>query len=232
MFAGAIRDGLRSFLRWTVVEPVLHSSAELGFQQIFNNQCQNAGLRNSFYPVGAAAGYSLMYLLFRIVDEHHLDRIVEFGSGQSTLLIDRLKKPRTKHVCYEHDPEWWSWLRGQLKDTDYRLRPLVAMAGNGKSYAWYDDVEPMDFDCLLVDGPGGVERYSRVGCRDIIERNGRTDFVIVFDDAERPGEKETIAQVCNLLRKKGLDIKVNYLWGRAKQAVITTGRFRSVSYYY
>jgi len=32
-----------------------------------------------------------MYLLFRVFNEHEVNSVVEFGSGQTTLLIDRIK---------------------------------------------------------------------------------------------------------------------------------------------
>ncbi|MFO1362583.1 MAG: hypothetical protein U1F45_08910 [Burkholderiales bacterium] len=41
------------------------------------------GVKNDFYPVGAAASYGLLYLLIRILRENEIGSIVEFGSGES-----------------------------------------------------------------------------------------------------------------------------------------------------
>src|SRR5918996_1268758 len=144
-----LKQLVRSRIDSLVVAPLRGLFTELIYQQIFERACADAGVRNTFYPVGPAANYTLLYLLFRVIRENRLETIVELGSGQSTILIDRIKPPGTRHVCYEDDPYWFDRVRHDLTDTDYRLRPLASVEIEGRGHKWYSDVEPTDFDLLL-----------------------------------------------------------------------------------
>ena len=79
-----IKQRLIGFAYRHVVRPMEDLTSEQILQQIFNQQCLNWKIRNDFYPIGGAASYSLLYLLFRVLTENEIDSIVEFGSGQST----------------------------------------------------------------------------------------------------------------------------------------------------
>jgi hypothetical protein len=232
MLLNAIKQKLKDFLTYNAVNPVNALTTEAIYQGIFDNQCRNLGIRNDFFPVGAAASYSLMYLLFRLLTEHAVSTIVELGSGQTTLLIDRIRQQETRHVCYEQDRLWHDHLGRILQRCDYRLRSMAGGYRDGIEFQWYEDVELCDFELLLVDGPIGVDRFSRFGCIDLIAANRSPDFVIVFDDSARPGERDTISHVRKVLDGSGVDYKLNELIGRAEQTIITAGRFRPVSYYY
>lgn len=227
-----LKQRLADFLAWHVTAPLRADLQEIVYQGLFSQQCINFGLRNDFYPVGAAAGYSLMYLLARILTELPVDSVVELGSGQSTLLVDRLKRPQTRHVCYENDPTWHAMLAPRLVGCDYRLRELVDRNVSGIMTRTYRELDAGDFDLLLVDGPNGTDRLSRFGCMDLIAANRRREFILVFDDSGRPGEQSTIAEVARWLSRSGIDYKSNTLSGRTQQTVITTPQFRAASYFY
>ena len=96
----------------------------------------------------------------------------------------------------------------------------------------YSGVTPIEFDLALVDGPRGVDQYSRLGCIDTIRSNPREDFVIVFDDCNRPGEVQTIQVVEKALASKGIGFEKRELSGRTRQAVFAAGDFRHVLYYW
>lgn len=228
----SIKRRLSGFLRWHVTEPICDMQMELAYQKIFDNQCRNAEQPNDFYPLGASASYGLMFLLFRVFEEHHVNSVVEFGSGQTTLLIDRIKADHTRHVCYEHDPVWHARLSARLSNCDYRLRPLRAATIEGRETQWYSDVIETDFDLILIDGPVGTERYSRFGCVELIRSLRSNDFLIILDDCQRQGERDTAAYVVDLLRTKGLEFHANQLHARTTQTVIAGGRFAGATYYY
>jgi hypothetical protein len=206
--------------------------AEQIFQGLFNQQCLNHQIKNDFYPVGAAANYGLMYLIVRILKELPVQNIVELGSGQSTILIDRIKDSTCTHTAYESNALWAGILRSRLTACDYRERPLCKLRHGDVSYQGYDTVDMQDFDFLLVDGPNGTDRHSRFGCVPLIENNQNDEFIVVADDAERPGEQETIRCIADCLAKKGIDFKLNYVAGRTTQAVITTPKYRAASYFF
>jgi len=227
-----VKERLRGFLRWNVVDPIADLANEIIFQRIFDQQCINAGIRNDFYPVGAAACHTLMYLVFRVLKEEKVETIVEFGSGQSTLLIDRIKVSGTHHVCFEEDPAWHAHLKGQLHGCDYRQRDLVKKVAEGVQYEGYGSLDVPPFDVMLVDGPRGVDRRSRFDCVPTALANPRTDYLIVVDDADRPGERETVKHLVDGLRQRGDDVKLSHARGRTAQALITAGRFKRCAYYF
>ena len=158
--------------------------------------------------------------------------MVEFGSGQTTRLIDRIKTTGTHHVCYENSPDWHALLAPRLISCDYRLRPLQEATIDGQQVQWYSEVEARNFDLLLVDGPPGTDRFSPFGCVELIRSHIAKDFLIVIDDAQRPGEQDTVAHIVNLLQKAGLAFQFNQLRGRTTQTVIAGGRFAGATYYY
>ena len=134
-------------------------------------------------------------------------------------------------MCYENDPLWHAAVAPKLKACDYRLQPLTTKQLGSVTFEGYSVMETASFDLLLVDGPGGVDHYSRFSAIELLERNGADEFILIFDDANRPGEQQTIAFVQELLRGRGLDYKLSALAGRTTQAVFTTPRYRAVSYY-
>jgi hypothetical protein len=228
----SIKHRLAGFLTRHIVRPVEDLASEQIFQQIFSQQCSNWQIRNDFYPVGGAASYSMMYLLFRLLTENKIDSIVEFGSGQSTILIDRLRSDAARHVCYEDDPAWHGAVSKKVSRSDYRLCALEQRVIDGVTCRAYSGVTPIEFDLALVDGPRGVDHYSRFGCIDTIRSNPRKDFVIVFDDGNRPGEMQTIRVVEEILAAKNIEFAKRELIGRNHQVVFAAGDFKNVLYYW
>ena len=227
-----VKTRLAGFLRWHVTNPVVAMQRELAYQHLFDIQCRNRGITNDFYAVGAAASYSLMYLLFRLFNEHEIRSVVEFGSGQTTLLIDRIKKTGTDHTCYEHSPDWYALLAPRLSSCDYRLRRLDKVTIAEHQVQWYSDVEAREFDVLLIDGPPGTERFSRFGCVELIRSHLSDDFMIIVDDGQRRGEQDTVAHIVGLIEGDGRKFRMNHLEGRSTQTVIAGGRFVAATYYY
>lgn len=205
---------------------------ELAFQSIFDTQCRNRGIRNEFFAVGAAASYGLMYFLFRVLDEQEIHSVVEFGSGQTTLLIDRIKKTGTRHVCYEDDPAWHALYGPRLSSCDYRLRPLEEVDVDTKRVRWYSGVQQQDFDLMLIDGPVGTGRFSRFGCMDLIRSSVTDDFLIVVDDCNRRGEQDTVEHIVGFLKSAGRKFRMNHLQARTEQTVIAGGRLIGATYYF
>lgn len=232
MFPNALKTKLIQFFQFNFQPRIEALHAETIFQGIFNQQCLNFRVQNDFYPVGAAASYSLMYLLMRIIKELPIRKIVELGSGQTTILIDRIKEPGCCHTAYEQNALWANILRARLSDCDFRERDLVLTKHSGVSYHGYQDLETQPFDLLLVDGPNGTDAFSRYTCMPLIEANIGREFIVVFDDASRSGEQDTIRHLADYLSKNKVEFKLNYLSGRTTQAVITTPKYRAASFFF
>jgi hypothetical protein len=228
----AAKQKLLDFFQYNIAPRIEGLHAEQIFQGIFHRQCDQFGIKEAFYPVGAAASYGLMYLLTRALTELPVRRIVEMGSGQSTILIDRLRSGEGAHVAYEQNEFWAGSVAAQVPRCDVRHRPLVPKTFRGISYDGYTDLEAVEFDLLLVDGPNGTDHASRFDCVQLVNDTKATEFIVVVDDAGRPGEQETVAEIVRVLKGRGLDFKLNHLSGRTQQAVFTTPRFRAASYYF
>src|SRR6185437_4394464 len=138
---GSVTQSLKrraaDFLRWHTVQPLENPARELLFQGIVQRDLARFGVVDDFYPIGGAASYALLYLLIRLLRENAVATIVELGSGESTRLIDRVKAPGTRHVCYENDAAWFERTAPRLRACDYRLRPLERFRLDGAEYDWY-----------------------------------------------------------------------------------------------
>ena len=206
--------------------------AEQIYQGIFIQQCRAFGVNEVFYPVGAAASYSLMYLLTRVLTELPAHRVIELGSGQTTALIDRLRKSEGSHVAYDQSELWVNTVAGRVTRCSLQFSELTSSTFEGTAYQGYAKLQKTDFDLLLVDGPNGTAQNSRFDCIPLVAANQSNEFIVIIDDASRPGEQDTVRRLSQLLAKKGIDYKLNYLSGRTTQAVFTTPKFRAASYYF
>lgn len=227
-----IKSKLLDIFRWEVQPRLEALHAEQIFQGIFAQQCAQRGLTEVFYPVGAAASYSLMYLLTRVLSELPVRRVVELGSGETTVLIDRLRHADGTHVAYDQADFWVKKVAERAPRCDVRHAPIVDKTFEGVAYGGYRDLQPVDFDLLLVDGPNGTDHVSRYDCVPLVAANTAREFIVVVDDAGRPGEQETVQALARLLKARGVDFKLNHLAGRTTQAVFTTPAFRAASYFY
>jgi predicted O-methyltransferase YrrM len=143
-------------------------------------------------------------------------RVVELGSGVSTVLLARLLTQRPPHdgfrmAAVEHDPGWARWVSDQLDreriggDVVVIHAPLLDHALAERGMQWYDEAAVaagLDaalrgglIDLLLVDGPPayaaghGLARYPALPALHDRLAPGAT---VILDDVERPGEKEVL----------------------------------------
>jgi hypothetical protein len=228
-----IKQKLLDIYRWEMLPRLEALHAEQVYQGIFEQQRARFGVRDMFYPVGAAASYSLMYLLTRILTELPVRRIVELGSGETTVLIDRLRKADDgMHLAYDQAEFWVERVADRAPGCRVWHAPIVAKSFEGVSFFGYAGLEPVDFDLLLVDGPLGTDHVSRYDCVPLVAANRAEEFIIIVDDASRPGEAETVAALSAVLKRRGVAHKLNYIAGRTTQAVITTAGYRAASYFF
>jgi predicted O-methyltransferase YrrM len=143
-------------------------------------------------------------------------RIVEVGSGISTVLLARLLTQRSgvggsRLAAVEHDARWGRWVVAQLEREgvgdgvvviDAPLRPLPAA---DEDLEWYDQAAVgvgLDavlggelIDLLVVDGPPafaagrGLSRYPAL---PVLRERLAPGATVVLDDIERPGEQEIV----------------------------------------
>lgn len=131
-------------------------------------------------------------------------RIVEFGSGASTVFIAKIMPEDSILYSVDHDDHWLgivsSWLeRESLRDRVHMIHaPLEKIqVGNHQGF-WYqrsvvDERLPEDsIDCLIVDGPpagaNGNERMARYPAVPVLKSRLSPNCSIYLDDAVREGE--------------------------------------------
>lgn len=143
-------------------------------------------------------------------------RIVELGSGVSTILLARLldqsdAADERQLVAIEHDARWHGWVVGQLARertaahvtvVHARLRPPGAL---GEGTDWYDAtalLRGLDgamggalIDLLVVDGPPAFAAglaLARHPALPVLRHRLATGATVVLDDVERGGEQEVL----------------------------------------
>ena len=205
-------------------------SMEPVYQRLVERDLQRVGITDDFYPVGAAASYSLLYLILRIALEIQPKSVLDIGAGQSSILWSRLSKAGAAHkvVTVENDAEWAAAIRPRL-DTTLLHSPLAAREVSGRTiqtYDWKDIAAEGPYDVIVCDGPWGIPRYSRYGILSLIDDTLPEDFVIVLDDAERPGEQDTEEAIVSRLEALKRSFRHGHTIARKRQAIIAGGAYR------
>lgn len=226
-FAHAFLDRARhGFYEKGYYEPI--------YRALFLREIARLGIDDSYYPIGGAANHSLLYLLTRIIGQFSIERTLEFGCGQTSFLIDEVrKKTGSPDVAWavESDTFWAEKVSGRIGGRVIQA-PLVKRRVCDRECWTYDlgELRPDDkFDLFVVDGPAGSTRYSRFGSLEVIERHLNRDFIVIFDDAERIGEVDTVRACRALLREKGVVFFEKVFSAATQQHVFFSDRYREVA---
>ena len=190
---------------------------ELNFADLLHDSTQNSTwLKDKTLSLyGWAANYSFIYTLFRILDKVSPLHILEMGLGQTTRLTSQYiayKNPSaTLDIC-EHNQDWIDIYTMDLpKSSNIKVHhlDLEYFDYDGKKNDKYKNLaqvtDNIKYNLIIVDGPVGAEKtLPRSNIIDLIPKNLAQDFIIIFDDAERSGEQNTIAQTKAKLTALGI----------------------------
>lgn len=213
---------------------------ELRYAHLLHDSwADNKWLKNKqFSPNKAAANYSFLYMLFRALDETHPKAILEMGLGQTTHMTTQYAKYfQAKLDVIEDDKEWIEIYKDKMPasvTTRIYLRPLVTFDYSGRSSEKYDDlseiVKNTRYNLIIEDGPIGYRSsLSRSNILDLIPQNLADDFVIIFDDVERPAEQETVRLLEKKLRKNNIVYTKSLYPALKTQAVLAGGNYQYVT---
>lgn len=166
----------------------------------------------SISPGRWAVSYIVLYVLYRILDEIKPQSILECGLGQSSkLTIQYADSHKAKLTICENDSKWLSFFQKQFPTADKYTKILdtemmhVVPEYESRTYAGFKSaIKNKKFDLVLIDGPRGSEHYSRPEILDIVENLDKS-FVILLDDMNRIGEKESWNLLKQKLNDKGID---------------------------
>lgn len=188
----------------------------------------------TFSLFGWAANYSFIYLLFRTLDQVCPSNILEFGLGQTTKLTSQYivnKNPSAQLNICEHNQDWINIYKKELaKSENIKINhlDLEFFEYDNKQNDKYKNIiqvtKNQKFDLIIVDGPvGGGKNLPRSNIHDLIKNdNLANDFIIIFDDAERKGEQETIRVTKDLLTEKNIQFSTFSRNGIKNQFIITS----------
>lgn len=148
--------------------------------------------------------------LITLVEEQRPKKILELGSGTSTIWLGYLcKSYGGKLITLDHLGEYLEQTkaaidRHELNDeVEARLAPLEPVNCQGEIYKWYSKSsfeDLIDIDLLVIDGPpastGKMARYPALP--EIVARLA-SNATVVLDDAHRDEEASIITEWLNHL---------------------------------
>ena len=188
----------------------------------------------TFSPGRWAVGYQYLYVLYRALTEVHPNSVLELGLGQSTRLIGQFaaRQPDVEHIVVEHDESWIKF----FTDTNplgastriAKAELITAPYLDDDQVVMYKDFEEMmegkKFNLVSIDAPfgGNAKKYARVDLLKIMPDCLDKSFMIMIDDYNRPGEKETVRKIEEVLNLAGISYSKGMYCGVKETAVITS----------
>jgi predicted O-methyltransferase YrrM len=156
-------------------------------------------------PGGWAASTDLLGELLRAVADRRPQRVVELGSGLSTLIIAAALRSNGagRLISIDADRNYAAITRAQLERqgladwAEVRIAPLTESLFEGEARPWYDTTvlaDLSDIDLLLIDGPPTLLRADiRYPTLPFFWPRLTAGAIALLDDAARSAER-AIAQ--------------------------------------
>lgn len=187
----------------------------------------------SVSPGRMAANYSMLYALVRILRDAQPDSILEFGLGQSSLIINRFISSGgmdTSYTILEDDENWIRAFRSiQNLKGDIHLAEIQHTRAFGRVIPILQlpkVIMDKPYQLFIVDGPRGIARYSRFTiCKMAEQWHEGTECIVLLDDYDRWGERETGQALIDICRKKGINVTHRVLNGLTDQLLLFTPAF-------
>lgn len=179
----------------------------------------------SFSPGGWAVDYSLLYTLYRVLNDVRPTSILEFGLGQSSKLIHQYVKSNSNAhaITCEHDKEWVDFFMKSLDgnyEVNIQMVELQEVYYKNEKTLSINNIETTFqntiFDLIIIDAPFGSPRYSRSQILELANNNLADNFCIIIDDYNRKGEIETANELLAILENKELK-SVSSVYGGTKK---------------
>jgi hypothetical protein len=187
----------------------------------------------SLSPYGMSANYSMLYVMTRILTEFNISSVLELGLGESSKIINACAESLThltNHDVVENDSDWINFFAHKLTAKSTILHcPLSTITIDNIPIKVYKQlkkkINPL-YDFYVIDGPRGRDRFSRYDICLLAENfSEKDDFIILFDDSQRKGEKETIASLKKILNRKKITYFQKDFLSIKSQTVIMTKKY-------
>ena len=203
--------------------------------------------KRNFSLNNSASNYSFMYTLFRILDEVNPKSILELGLGQTSKLTTQYANSfdDSNLMIVDGDQVWIDVFSEKLE-----ISENINLFQCDTEMFTYNDTENLrfanledivgdsKFDLIIIDGPQGFTfdpvyhhfDYSRTNIWNLID-NLADDFVIIIDDFERQGEKNTMIHLEELLNERNITFYHFRSSGVKEQYVICSEKYRFISWF-
>ena len=204
---------------------------EMNYAHVFKDTINDSDwlFNKSFSANNAAANYSFLYILYRILDEIKPSKILELGLGQTTLLtsqyVNFFKNADLQVV--EDNEKWIEYFSNKLNITSnvkinfVNKREILINSFKCLKYENFSNLIKDDlFNLIIIDGPYGAnQEYPRSNIWDLIN-NLADNFVIIIDDYDRQGEINTSKILLDKLSENGIIFNTSVFRGIKNQLVI------------
>lgn len=214
---------------------------ELNWANIYHDSIRgNENLQKLSLNIGRWAGsYAFFYVLNRILEDYRPNNIIELGLGESTKFISAFLSKYNKdanHIVIEHDEEWISHFKRNFvlnsKSEIIHLK-LITRTINQYESLGYDFTEELlgrKNNLYIIDGPYGSKHFSRYDICFFLENiSNEDDFIILFDDFHRQGEKDTVKNIEIILKEKKVIYHINVYKGIKDVCVIVSDKYKYIS---
>ncbi|MBW4360362.1 hypothetical protein [Flavobacterium taihuense] len=187
--------------------------------------------------VGRWAGnYSFFYVLNRILSDYMPEKILDLGLGESSKFISAYIENylfESSHIIVEQDKNWIDSFQERFKlSTNSKIIhcPIAVKEVNGFNVKLYQDFNEKiieKFDLYIIDGPFGSERFSRYDIISLVERITEDDqFIIIMDDTDRKGERDTLNEIKKLLSSKEINYYIGEYTGNKIVTIIASEKYK------
>jgi hypothetical protein len=183
-----------------------------------------------------AGNYSFFYVLNRILMDYKPKNILELGLGESSKFISTYLDNYlldSNHLIIEQNELWSDKFQNEFKLSNRSkivCCPLESKKINGfevNSYSNFIDKIPEKYDLYVIDGPLGSEHFSRYEIIGLAESFNKNDeFVIIFDDFNRVGEKETFKELKSILKRNNVKYYTYEYTGNKSVKVLVTKKYK------
>ncbi|HPI30852.1 MAG TPA: hypothetical protein PLS26_10025 [Bacteroidales bacterium] len=221
-------------------EIIRNQNAELEWANIYHETIRGKKWLQelSISPGRWAANYSFIYVLTRILSDCQPKKIIELGLGESTKIVSTIienELPDSTHLIIEQSQDWIMAFKSKFKlsskSTILHLELETKIIKGFPVNSYKDINKKIDdtFDLYIIDGPFGSARYSRYDIISLIEKlKNNSEFIIIIDDYNRPGEQEMVLDLTEAINKKGFEIYSGRFAGAKAQRVIVTKKYQFV----
>jgi hypothetical protein len=236
----ALFTALRGLYISSKSRELLAPEMEMVYRSLFLRNLHDTGIDDEFYPVGNAANHSLLYFVSRCLCELPISRVLEFGAGQTSLLLDRLSArllPRDVEIfTIENDPNWASHIGKKVRHQVIHT-PLTEKVVDGRKISFYESEEvnsKKKIELAIVDGPAAythTTRWNRLGAASYLQGRLASDFVVIFDDTERCGESRSAELFGHYLKSQNIVFFTSTIRAVKQQQVFCSEKFRAAAYF-